>query len=98
MRSRTWLDYAAALDDAFAKKEAGQLSFIRAWMDGNAPQHFRSTATCYYMFSGPDILYAHRFFPNARTYILAASSPSATCPISAARVDALVAAPRCATR
>ena len=27
------------------------------------------------MFSGPDFLYAHQFFPNARTYILAGTEP-----------------------
>ncbi|MDP9005280.1 MAG: hypothetical protein M3N12_10895, partial [Verrucomicrobiota bacterium] len=29
----------------------------------------------YYMFSGPDFLYAHAFFPNANTYILAGLEP-----------------------
>lgn len=79
-RERAWSSYAAALDDGFAKKEAAQLSHIRAWMDGHAPQHYRSTATVFYMFSGPDILYAHHFFPNARTYILCGIEPVGSVP------------------
>ena len=32
------------------------------------------------MFSGPDILYAHNFFPNARTYILCGIEPVGAVP------------------
>jgi len=35
--------------------------------------HFADTM--YYMFSGPDFLYAYTFFPNANTYILAGLEP-----------------------
>ena len=36
---------------------------------------FRSTDTMYYMFAGPDFLYANIFFPFANTYILAGLEP-----------------------
>jgi hypothetical protein len=83
-RNGTWTSYAASLDAAWLKKEAGQLSPIRAWMNGNAPQYYRSSATMFYMFSGPDILYAHTFFPNARTYILCGTEPVGSVPDLAA--------------
>ena len=35
----------------------------------------QSIPTVFYMFSGPDFLYANQFFPNARTYILAGTEP-----------------------
>jgi hypothetical protein len=79
-RNGTWTSYAAALDTSFLKQEAAQLSHVRAWMNGNAPQHYRSSATMFYMFSGPDILYAHTFFPNARTYILCGTEPVGNVP------------------
>lgn len=79
-RSGTWATHAVSLDSSFAKKEAAQLSHIRAWMNGNAPQYYRSSATMFYMFSGPDMLYAHTFFPNARTYILCGTEPVGALP------------------
>ncbi len=79
-RERAWLFYAEALNTAWEKKEAAQLSHIRAWMNGNAPQHYRSAAPMFYMFSGPDFLYAHTFFPNARTYILCGTEPVGSVP------------------
>jgi len=70
-----WQDHAAALDDAWRKKEYHQLGGIRSWMAQNAGDYYHSTRTVYYMFGGPDFLYAHVFFPNAKTYILAGLEP-----------------------
>jgi hypothetical protein len=71
----TWRNHANALDEAWFKKEHFQLGPIRAWMAANANEYYTSTNTAYYMFSGPDFLYAHAFFPNANTYILAGLEP-----------------------
>ena len=60
---------------AWFKKEYFQLAPIRAWMTTNASEYYNSSNTMYYMFSGPDFLYAHAFFPNANTYILAGLEP-----------------------
>ena len=57
------------------KKDFHQLEPIRAWMNANASEYYISTNTMYYMFGGPDFLYAHAFFPNANTYILAGLEP-----------------------
>jgi hypothetical protein len=70
-----WRNHANALDEAWFKKEYFQLGRIRDWMNANASEYYTSTNTAYYMFSGPDFLYAHAFFPNARTYILAGLEP-----------------------
>jgi hypothetical protein len=70
-----WRNHADALDQAWLKKEYFQLGPIRAWMAANASEYYDSSNTVYYMFSGPDFLYAHAFFPNARTYILAGLEP-----------------------
>ena len=43
--------------------------------DPNIPDAFASKATMFYMFSGPDFLYADTFFPNASTYILCGIEP-----------------------
>jgi hypothetical protein len=44
-------------------------------MSLHAGEYYSSSGTMYYMFSGPDFLYAYTFFPNANTYILAGLEP-----------------------
>ena len=75
LQTDAWRNHANALDEAWFKKEYFQLEPIRAWMGENANEYYNSTNTAYYMFSGPDFLYAHAFFPNANTYILAGLEP-----------------------
>jgi hypothetical protein len=70
-----WVNHAVALDEAWRKKEFHQLAPIRAWMAANANEYYNSTNTVYYMFGGPDFLYANAFYPNANTYILAGLEP-----------------------
>jgi hypothetical protein len=74
-QSEAWRNHANSLDEAWFKKEFHQLTPIRTWMGANADEYYNSTNTMYYMFSGPDFLYAHAFFPNANTYILAGLEP-----------------------
>jgi len=70
-----WQGHAAAMDKAWKTKEYFQLGPIATWMSSHADEYYRSAGTMYYMFSGPDFLYAYAFFPNASTYILAGLEP-----------------------
>ena len=70
-----WQDHSRNLDSAWIKKDFLQVRLIRAWMLANAPEYYASNGTCYYMFGGPDFLYANLFFPQAKTYILAGLEP-----------------------
>lgn len=74
-QTATWQNHAEAMDHAWTKKEQFQLGPIRDWMAANAEEYYLSSNTMYYMFAGPDFLYAHAFFPNANTYILAGLEP-----------------------
>jgi len=71
-KNPAWLRHAKFLDGAFAQLEQRQLSKIRAWSEVNlaAPK-----PTMFYMFSGPDFLYADAFYPRATTYVLSALEP-----------------------
>jgi hypothetical protein len=64
--------HAAYFDTAFDKVEKNQLTKIRAWSAANlnAPK-----LVMFYMFGGPDFLYANAFFPNATTYVLSGLEP-----------------------
>lgn len=74
-KSGVWESHATAIDHAWAKKESAQIGPIRGWMASHAGAAYHSSAPMYYMFSGPDALYANTFFPNARTYVLAGLEP-----------------------
>jgi len=76
-RDPSWQRHARFFDTAFAQLEARQLAKIRAWSDTNlaAPK-----PTMFYMFSGPDFLYANAFYPKASTYVLSALEPPGSVP------------------
>src|SRR5262245_60755732 len=52
-----WTSYSAELDKKWTKMDQRQLAHVRAWAQGNA-EISRVSGTVYYMFSGPDFLYA----------------------------------------
>lgn len=66
-REAVWQQHAKHFDASWGGLEGRQLSKVRAWTSQNmsVPQR-----TLFYMFSGPDFLYAGAFFPNASTYVL----------------------------
>ncbi|KRR03879.1 hypothetical protein CQ10_17920 [Bradyrhizobium valentinum] len=72
-----WQRHAKFFDTAFEKLEQRQLSRIRVWADTNlaAPR-----PTMFYMFSGPDFLYANAFYSKASTYVLSALEPVGSVP------------------
>jgi hypothetical protein len=74
-QNSSWQAHAAAMDKAWKTKEYFQLGPIASWMSLHAGEYYSSSGTMYYMFSGPDFLYAYTFFPNANTYILAGLEP-----------------------
>ena len=73
----SWQHHARFFDQAFAQLEARQLARIRAWSEANlaAPK-----PTMFYMFSGPDFLYADAFYAKATTYVLSALEPPGSVP------------------
>ena len=64
--------HASYFDTAFGNVEKNRLTKIRAWSSANltSPQ-----PVMFYMFGGPDFLYADAFFPNATTYVLSGLEP-----------------------
>ena len=70
-----WQQHAREMDEAWAKKMSQQILPIRDWMWAHAEQYYTFTGPMFYMFGGPDILYANVFYPYASTYILAGLEP-----------------------
>ncbi len=72
-----WQRHAKFFDSAFGQLDQRQMSKVHAWSEANiaAPQ-----PTMFYMFSGPDFLYANAFYPKATTYVLSALEPPGSIP------------------
>ena len=75
-----WQEHAQAMNEAWTRKEQQQIWPIRQWMQANALQYHRSNDTVFYMFSGPDFLYASIFFPLSSNYVLAGLEPIGNVP------------------
>lgn len=65
-----WQQHAANFEKAFAKLNTRQLANLRAWEAQYFPEAQQHISVAYYMFSGPDFLYADQLFPKADVYIL----------------------------
>jgi hypothetical protein len=78
--TKAWMAHANEFDSAWSRLDREQLSKIRAW----APQFLGPACAdhgpMFYVFSGPDFLYANAFFPEASTYILCGIEPVGTLP------------------
>ncbi len=73
----TWQQHARSMDRSFGEIDRRQVSRIRTWASANLPS---PKPTMFYMFSGPDFLYAEAFFSRATTYILAGLEPPGPIP------------------
>src|SRR5262245_26312598 len=71
-----WQQHAKAFDASFAPADHN-ISRVRAWSTANLTT---TRTTLFYMFSGPDFIYANAFFPKAKTYVLAGLEPVGTVP------------------
>lgn len=65
-----WARHAAEFDREWAHFDQTERAKIREWAPHALGETFTSERPLFYMFSGPDFLYANAFFPNAGTYVL----------------------------
>lgn len=68
----SWQQHAQFFESSWEKLETRQLSRARAW---SGEYLRRRSANVFYMFSGPDFLYAHALFPGAANYVLCGIEP-----------------------
>ncbi len=67
-KERAYAQYSAAFNRAWAVLNSNQISKVRGWAKENLKE---TQPTVFYMFSGPDFMYANAFFPKATTYVMA---------------------------
>jgi hypothetical protein len=84
-RNPGWQRHSKWFESNWDTLDKRQLSRIRAWSE----RHLKDRKnTLYYMFSGPDFLYAHAFYPEANTYLMAGLEPVGTIPVVSERTAA----------
>ncbi len=83
-REEAWLRHAADFQKAWVDVEQRQLGPIRSWMPQQLGFMHADPSPLIYFFSGPDMLYAHAFYPNAQTYVLCGREPVGLVPDVAA--------------
>jgi hypothetical protein len=72
-----WQQHARRFDSVFGNLDKNQFSKIRAWSSAKLTS---PSPVLFYMFSGPDFLYADAFFPSASTYVMAGLEPTGPIP------------------
>ena len=79
-RQKMWAEHATEFDKAWQELDTRQLAKIRAWAPEALGAAYTARDPLFYLFSGPDILYAQTFFPNAPTYVLCGLEPVGAVP------------------
>ena len=64
--------YSSEMDSNFLKIDENRLSKMRDWAKTELKQEQDAPLTLFYPFSGPDILHALAFYPNAKQYVMIA--------------------------
>ena len=76
-RNPSWQRHAKWFDSNWGTLDSRQLSKVRRWSE----RHLKNRKdTLYYMFSGPDFLYANAFFPEASNYLMSGLEPVGAVP------------------
>jgi hypothetical protein len=72
-----WQQHAGRFKAFFAKVESRQIGRIHTWSQAKLTS---PSSVLFYMFSGPDFLYAHAFFPSTSTYVMSGLEPAGSIP------------------
>ena len=71
-KQTSWQNHARRFDASWSNLERGQLSRIHDWTKTAV---IKRRPLVFYMFSGPDFLYANALLPDASTYVLSGLEP-----------------------
>jgi len=76
-KERAWQEHANHFNSIFAKLKNRQITRVQAWSRARLTS---PSPVLFYMFSGPDFLYANAFFPNASIYVMSGLEPTGQIP------------------
>ena len=72
LNNQSYKKFAAEMDANFLKIDQNRLSKMRSWSKAELKNELAAPLTLFYPFSGPDILHALAFYPNATQYVMIA--------------------------
>ena len=72
LNNQFFTKYASEMDANFSKIDENRLSKMRSWSKTELKTEQEKPLTLFYPFSGPDILHALAFYPNATQYVMIA--------------------------
>jgi len=75
-----WENFGAALDVSWKRYDSTHIKPMQQWREQEMKEINDSIKTLFYPFSGPDILNAYTFFPNAKQHIMVGLEPVGTLP------------------
>lgn len=79
-RSSAWQQHAAEFNKAWDELKKRQLDPIAQWAPTHLTQGNTADGPLFYMFSGPDFLYANTFFPRSPVYVFCGTEPVGVLP------------------
>jgi hypothetical protein len=71
----SWQKYSAELDEAWKRTQDVQFTGVDAFQKNELAALRPESEFVFYPFSGPDVLYVTRFFPDSRLYVMAGLEP-----------------------
>jgi hypothetical protein len=78
-RDSAWQQHSGEINQMWSRLEGRSLGKARAW-SATFVRASHGSSPCYYLFSGPDILYAKTIFPFSSTYVLCGTEPVGAVP------------------
>jgi hypothetical protein len=80
IKNKDYLNFSNSFNTRWKKYDTTRIQKLKAFQSNVLSRNVQPTKTLFYPFSGPDILYAHTFFPDVEHYIMIGLEPVGTLP------------------
>ncbi len=80
IKDQGFKNFSQSINGRWSKFESNKLTALKAWQKAHTGLYPTAPKTIFYPFSGPDILFASQFYPDADNYILIGLEPVGTYP------------------
>lgn len=78
--NKNWLAFSTNLNENWKRHDSTHLQPMQNWSDNELKEMKNSSDAIFYPFSGPDILNAYTFFPQAKIFYMIGREPVGTIP------------------
>jgi len=82
LKSKEWKSYSETAEKRWYVYDSTRIQVLKSWSKSELAEINKQNFTLFYPFSGPDILHADCFYPNADTTIMVGLEPVGTVPFT----------------